>query len=218
MGWKGYESSISLGMIFKKMYCHKCGFKLEKKKISNIYKKGDPNFSNDILGRRQIGMDRKEVVHYIYRCPNCSSEITYDEQCKVTKKQKKLKRIILNEDSVEEIYNNKNICIQIARKRILKMRWLLLLPLFGGVICMVYIFSGCLSEKVEKRDLHKLTCSSILILIGAALGLKWLFSAANISFINGCRTTEIIIIVLLLLLYNLPVLLYINRVFDNQNE
>ena len=33
MGWKGYESTISLGMIFKKMYCHKCGNLLKRKKL-----------------------------------------------------------------------------------------------------------------------------------------------------------------------------------------
>ena len=25
MGWKGYEAEIAIGMLFKKMYCDKCG-------------------------------------------------------------------------------------------------------------------------------------------------------------------------------------------------
>lgn len=66
MGWKGYESTISLGMIFKKMYCKKCGSILKKKKIGTIYKKGEPNYSNDILGQATIGMDRIERAYYIY--------------------------------------------------------------------------------------------------------------------------------------------------------
>lgn len=98
MGWKGRESTISLGMIFRKMYCQKCGNILSKKRISNTYKKGDPNYSNDILGHATIGMDRIERVYYIYHCPRCGLELTYDEQCVVAKKQKKLKNKILSED------------------------------------------------------------------------------------------------------------------------
>jgi len=96
MGWKGYESSIALGMIFRKMYCHKCGYKLKKIKIKNICKKGDADYSNHILGHTVIGMDKIEKVHYIYQCPNCYSEITYDEQRIIAKKQKQLKKKIIN--------------------------------------------------------------------------------------------------------------------------
>lgn len=96
MGWKGYESTISLGMIFKKMYCLQCGNRLKKKKISNLYEKGDPNYSNDILGHATIGMDKIEKVYYIYCCPNCGMEITYDEQCAIAKNQKLLKKKMLN--------------------------------------------------------------------------------------------------------------------------
>lgn len=98
MGWKGYKGTIDVGMIFKKMYCKNCGNILRRKKISNIYKKGDSNYSNDVLGHATIGMDRIEKVHYIYHCSNCGLEITYDEQCIVEKKQKRLKKKILNEN------------------------------------------------------------------------------------------------------------------------
>ena len=97
MGWKGYESTISLGMIFKKMYCKKCGNILKRKKISNIYKKGDSNYSNDVLGHATIGMERIEKVYYIYHCRNCGLESTYEEQCVIAKKQKLLKKRILTE-------------------------------------------------------------------------------------------------------------------------
>ena len=97
MGWKGYESTISLGMIFRKMYCHKCGELLKKKKVSNIYKKGDPNYANDILGHATIGMDRIEKVHYIYYCPKCGAEITYNEQCAVARKQKKQNKTVIEQ-------------------------------------------------------------------------------------------------------------------------
>ena len=98
MGWKGYESTISLGMIFKKMYCHKCGQKLKRKKISNVYKKGEDGYSNYLSGHATIGMDRIEKAYYIYTCVNCGSEISYEEQCKIAKKQKQLKSKILNSE------------------------------------------------------------------------------------------------------------------------
>lgn len=43
MGWRGYESEIDLGMLFRKMYCHKCGTRLKRKKITAIYHKGALN-------------------------------------------------------------------------------------------------------------------------------------------------------------------------------
>lgn len=98
MGWKGKEITIHLGMIFRRMYCQKCGETLNKKRVSNTYKKGDPNYSNDILGHYTIGMDKIERVYYIYHCPNCGLEVTYDEQCNVAKKQKRLKKKILDKN------------------------------------------------------------------------------------------------------------------------
>ena len=98
MGWRGYESEIDLGMLFRKMYCHKCGTRLKKMKVTNVYKKGDPGYSNDILGHGTLGMSEKAISHYIYKCPNCGNEISYDDQCIVAKKQKSLKKKILDEN------------------------------------------------------------------------------------------------------------------------
>ena len=98
MGWKGYESKISLGMIFKKMYCKKCGNILKITKFSNRYKKGDSNYSDDVLGYATIWIKKKKKVHYIYHCFNCGLESTYEEQCVIAKKQKLLKKRILNEN------------------------------------------------------------------------------------------------------------------------
>ena len=102
MGWKGYESTIAVGMLFKRMYCRKCAHRLTKKKISNVYRKGDPDFSNHILGDPTIGMDRVEKSYYIYHCPNCGLEITYDAQRIVAKRQKQLKRKIISESDAQD--------------------------------------------------------------------------------------------------------------------
>ena len=56
MGWKGSETKIPVGMIFKKMFCHQCGAQLKKEKITKTYKKGERGYSNKILGHSTLGM------------------------------------------------------------------------------------------------------------------------------------------------------------------
>ena len=96
MGWRGFETTIPVGMIFKKMFCHKCGARLKKEKITRIYKKGQFGYSNDILGHSTLGMSEKVMSYYIYQCPNCGSKISYNDQCVIAKKQKFFKKRILN--------------------------------------------------------------------------------------------------------------------------
>ena len=101
MGWKGRETEIPVGMIFRKMYCHKCGVLLKRKKTTNVYKKGESGYSNKLLGHTTIGMTEISKTHYAYRCPNCSSEIGYEAQCIVAKKQKQLKQKIICEENLD---------------------------------------------------------------------------------------------------------------------
>lgn len=96
--WRGYEChGPALGMIFRKMYCHKCGQRLKKEKITVVYKKGDDGYTDDILGHSTIGMTEKSVSSYVYRCSNCNATITYSEQRVIAKKQKQQKKIILDD-------------------------------------------------------------------------------------------------------------------------
>lgn len=97
MGWKGSETKIPIGMIFKRMFCHKCGAKLKKEKITETYKKGEKGYSNKILGHYTLGMNEISKSYYIYKCSNCGSTISYDYQCVIAKKQKFLKKKILDE-------------------------------------------------------------------------------------------------------------------------
>ena len=85
MGWRGYESHIELGMLFRKMYCHKCGTQLKREKITKIFKKGEPGYYNRLGGSPTIGMSEVARSHYIYKCTNCDSRISYDAQCIVAK-------------------------------------------------------------------------------------------------------------------------------------
>ena len=100
MGLTNYEIIIPVGMIFKKMYCHKCGTRLKKERITKTYKKGEPGFRK--TGRSTtLGVSKLQESNYIYKCPKCGAEITYDNQCVIAKKQKISKKIILSEDDLD---------------------------------------------------------------------------------------------------------------------
>ena len=98
MGWRGGEIHIPVGMVFRKMFCHRCGTQLKKKKITEVLKKGQTGYSNKILGHSTLGMSEIAKSHFIYKCPTCASEISYDNQCIIAKKQKRLKKLIINEN------------------------------------------------------------------------------------------------------------------------
>ena len=100
MGWRGYQSTIDVGMVFKKMYCCECGTRLKKKKVTNIYVKGQPGYTRHFASFTAIGMSELSMTTYIYRCPNCGLEINYSNQCLVAKKQKKLKKKVLDENEI----------------------------------------------------------------------------------------------------------------------
>ena len=98
MGWKGSETKIPVGMIFKRMFCHKCGVRLKKEKITETHKKGEQDYSNKVLGHSTLGMSEISKSYYIYKCPHCESRTSYDYQCVIAKKQKRLQKKILNEN------------------------------------------------------------------------------------------------------------------------
>lgn len=75
MGWRGSETEIPVGMVFRKMFCHKCGCRLKKEKITKTYKQGDPEYSDKILGHSTLGMSEISKSYYIYRCSGCGAEM-----------------------------------------------------------------------------------------------------------------------------------------------
>lgn len=99
--WKSTEYQLDIGMIFKKMYCHKCGTKLKKEKTSKILKKGDKEFSRHVAGMTAIGPGYNKVYTYYYVCPKCKNAITYEAQLKISKIQKQKSRNILNDDEIK---------------------------------------------------------------------------------------------------------------------
>ena len=100
MGWMGYTGEIPIGMLFRKMYCHRCGVRLKREKQVNVYHKGDEGYDKHIFFLRPtpLGMDKAKKTHFVYVCPNCNSRITYNEQRAIARKQRKLKSKIISEN------------------------------------------------------------------------------------------------------------------------
>ena len=150
MGWRGYQTSIDPGMLFKKMYCHKCGTKLKKKKITKICKRDDYEFTDNFKHSTAIGMNELSIAHFIYVCPNCGSEITYENQCLVAKKQKKLKSKIINESEIkfvkEKFLSNENKLrnLKLSNKILLTLLCISLVIVMG-----ISVFALTIRKQIE---------------------------------------------------------------------
>ena len=93
---QGYETDMPVGMLFRKMYCGQCGNELSKKKITSTHQAEDPEFTRRFPEHTTVGMNRIEKTRYMYVCPSCNATVTYEEQRLIAKKQKILKRKVIN--------------------------------------------------------------------------------------------------------------------------
>lgn len=205
---KVYEND-DLMMCFKKRYCHCCGEALHRKRIERVVRKGDPDHrAYCTIGRSYKPYGDILVIGKEYFCSSCNKSFSCDEQGKVIEAQKHYQRHIVTD---EEIANVKNQKLIIVNDRILKMRWLLLFPVIGGIICTFKIFNGCLREKTNNKDLHKLILSALLVFIGVAIVIKLVLSAVNNEMLNKYQT--LFMLIPSLLSFNMPILWYINHTF-----
>ena len=197
-------------MFFKKRYCHCCGGILQNKKSERILREGDPDHRLYCT----IGTNYKPygdilVIGREYYCPSCNKMFSCDQQGKVIEAQRYYQKKIVTNEEISQTYKSKML---VSLKNILKLRWTLLIPVVGSLICMFYIFNGKLSEKTEEKDGHKLFLSSMLVFIGIALAVKIVLSMFhNTDFINNYRT--IFMLIPSLLSFNFPTLWYINHKF-----
>ncbi len=206
---KIYEND-DLMMYFKKRYCHCCGKVLQIKKTKRIVKKGDPDHGiYCTIGAKYKPYGDILVVGKQYYCPSCNKSFSCDEQGKIIEAQKFYKRKIVFSEEINNVYD-KNMLISI--KQINKLRWILLFPIVGGIICMYYIFNSRLREKTNSKDGSKLLLSSIIVLIGVAFIIKIvLFIFKRIEFLDDYK--NLIMLVPSLLSFNLPILWYMNHKF-----
>ena len=208
---KIYEND-DLMMYFKKRYCHCCGKVLQRKRTERVVRKGDPDHrAYCTIGRSYRPHGDILVIGKEYFCSSCNKAFSCDEQGEIIEAQKYYQRHIVTK---EEITNVKYQKLINANDRILKMRWILLIPIIGSLICNFAIFNGCLSVKTESKDLHKLTLSSVLFFIGVALIIKLVIQVSNIDIAENYKT--IIMLIPSLLSFNIPSLWYINHTFKRK--
>lgn len=97
----GYEMKVPVGMLFKKMFCCKCGVKLQKKKISKLNFRGDADFKRIKYGHTVI-LDKQQIIDsVVYLCPNCNIITEYNEQLNISKIQKKINKLILDDNDLK---------------------------------------------------------------------------------------------------------------------
>ena len=206
---KIYEND-DLMMFLKKRYCHCCGSILKSKKNERIVRKGDPDHNAYCT----VGTNYKPygdilVIGKEYYCPSCDKTFSCEEQGEVIEAQNFYQKKIVTEEEISEARKNEMF---ISRQNIVKLRWTLLIPVVGSLICTFYIFNGKLSEITGNREGSKLLLSSILAFIGVALAAKLVLSMFNnIDFINNYIT--LFMLIPSLLSVNIPTLLYINHKF-----
>ena len=110
MGLKGYESSIPVGMLFRKMKCCKCGFDLSKKAVYTVSSNSDGDLINTTmitpggLSKTKIyGITEVKKAKYLYKCENCNYLISYEHQNIVSKYQKQHKKRILTQEEQDSL-------------------------------------------------------------------------------------------------------------------
>ena len=104
----GKDWEICIGMLYKKMYCHKCGTILKRHKFTKTYWPGDKGYKFYGAGHG-VNIDGYTKIRYIYKCPQCSFITTYAAQKKISKIQKINQSKILESNTISQILDSKDM-------------------------------------------------------------------------------------------------------------
>lgn len=204
---KVYENN-DLMMYFKKRYCHVCGKALQKKRSERIIMKGDPEHKTYCtVGTTYKPYGNIMVIGKEYYCYCCEKTFTCDEQSKIIEAQKHYGKKIVTEQEIQNVQSNGLI---VSMHNIKKARWLLLIPVVGGLVCSYGIFNGKLQIMTENRDGAKLLFASVAAVVLIALVMKLLLAIfSGNEFV--AQYSNLLMIMPATFAFNFPVLWYINH-------
>lgn len=99
----GKSYSLSLGMLFKKYHCAKCGSVLKTEQTHRIVTKDDKDYF-EFHDARKFPQRDYDVYGQQFKCPLCNSRITYDEQCIIARIQKQQGYHVLAGSEIKTYY------------------------------------------------------------------------------------------------------------------
>lgn len=206
---KVYEND-DLAMFFKKRYCRYCGEVLSLKKTERVVKKGDPDHSEYCcIGTHYHFYGDILVIGKEYYCVKCEKSFSCEKQHEVVEAQKFYKKKIVTDEEIENAYNYNFMREQ---RNLLKGRWFLLIPYFGGWICIFLIFNTKLKIKTKRYDGLKLIILGCIALLIGGLIAKLLLHLFN-GILDLNNLSSLITFIFAMYFYNFPILWYINHKF-----
>lgn len=208
-----HSIAIDFRILFRKFYCPICGQKLKVvMEVNKLTDKQKERYYQELYPYGvPINIDVGKAKQ-MFKCNYCNYYNTTDNQLLINKKQKHLKKKIITEEEIGTVKLEK-LCIE--KKTILNLRWLLLLPVIGGIICTFVILFSSLLKMYGRQSRHILVWSPIVISLIVLVILRAVLSMFNdVDFIINYRNW--IMLIPSLLSYNIPVLIYINRNFSTK--
>ena len=210
---KVYENDDAM-MYLKKRYCHCCGNILTTRNTERIVRKGDPDhFEYCSIGTTYHPYGDILVVGKEYFCQNCKKAFSCGEQGNVIKAQKAHKRRIVSEEEIAAVKAEK---ASKHLKVIRKLRWTLLIPLIGWLVCLGYISTNSsLNNRMGQHDGKLITGISVAVLLFVALVASIILDSIEATvpadFMQICR--NVLMPAVAFWAFNMPMLAYVNKRF-----
>lgn len=198
--------------VLKEYYCHCCGEMLEVIEIKQIVSKGDYEYKKYCMnGRYYTPYKEILVVDKELFCPKCFKKYSCDDQRKIMEAQKFYDNVIISDI---QICDYKEFDVRKKLMEIKKCKPLLLIPLFGGIICILKLINTDLDGYLDSKVGAKLSFASLTFLVVTSLIIKGLFSLFDgIILVNVFF--RVVRLIFSLEAFNIPVWFYMNKKTKN---
>ena len=107
--------SMPVAMAFKRYHCIHCGAVLKKERTHRVVTKDDKDYYQ-YHNYGSFPLRDHDVYDYRFQCPACGKRISFNEQCVMSRIQKKQGHFILSSSEIKDHYK---ACTEEHRKRVL---------------------------------------------------------------------------------------------------